>query len=81
MKNQDVEGAGRARHSRGVPARARHSRGVPAHALGGAHLRVGRAVHLGHVHLGVLQAVVLVSQVVPGWLQPLAVSTPVTRGR
>lgn len=53
------------------------SRGVAPHTLGGAHIRVGRAVHFSHVDLGVLHAVVLVSQVVPCWLQPLAVSTPV----
>lgn len=70
MHAHHSHGGGRAcaRHSRGAPAHARHSRGVAAHALGGAQVRVCGAVDLGHVHLGVLHAVVLVSQVVPGWL-------------
>lgn len=54
-------------------------RGISSHPLGRAHAGVGRAVHFSHVDLGIFHAVVLVSQVVPSRLQPLAVPTPVTR--
>lgn len=54
-------------------------RGVSSHTLGGAHVRAGRAVHFSHIDLGILHAVVLVSQVIPSWLQSLAVSTPTVR--
>lgn len=62
-----------------TPAPPAYLRGISSNSLGRAHVRVGRAVHLGHVDLGIFHAVILVSQVVPGWLQPLAVSTPTER--
>lgn len=54
-------------------------RGVSSHSLGRAHIGVGRAVHFSHIDFGIFHAVIFVSQVIPSWLQPLAVSTPGTK--
>lgn len=53
-----------------------HSRWVAPHPMAGAELGVLGAVHLDHVGGRRLHAVVLVSQLIPSALQPLAMATP-----
>lgn len=74
-RHTDVESTAQ----RGMHSLSSYLRGVSSNTLGGAHIGVGRAVHFSHVDLGILHAVVLVSQVVPSWLQSLAVPTPTVR--